>query len=130
MLYVSSEFFRADVRRTFRIAGLIAILWTLSLNDLYLTLWASRYTSFIELNPLANQLLQKQLVPSLIGLKVGLTLIGTMIFWRLRIRRRAEAGLLVVVLLYLCLALRWSHYTSQTLVDPVHDGLPADVLNR
>ena len=95
-----------------RVAHLIALLWMLSLWDLFFTLWAHFFTPFHELNPVANFMLQRGLVPSLILFKLVVTAIGTRIFWRLREHARAELALWAVVGVYFMLAMRWSDYTS------------------
>src|SRR5256885_11850443 len=66
--------------RSGRIASLLTLLWVLSLADLCFTLWANAFTPFTEMNPVAAHLLRHGLLPSLIGLKLTTTAIGTMIF--------------------------------------------------
>ena len=99
-------------QRAGRILTLIFVLWLLSLADLAFTLWAHAFTPFIEMNPLAAHLLRQGLLPSLIGLKLTTTGIGTWIFWRLRARGQAEFALWGLVMVYTMLAVRWSQYTT------------------
>src|SRR4051812_10857399 len=82
-----------DHHRPRRVAELISILWLLSLADLGFTLWAHFFTAFHELNPLADYLLSRGLVPSLILFKLVVTAIGTRIFWVVRRSGRAELAL-------------------------------------
>jgi hypothetical protein len=104
-----------DDRRHRRVAELIAVLWMLALADLCFTLWAHFFTPFNELNPLANYMLRRNLVPTLILYKLVVTAIGTQIFWRLRNHGRAEIALWGMVGAYVVLAMRWSAYTSTAL---------------
>jgi len=100
-----------DSRRDRRMGELIGILWLLSLADLFFTLWAHLFTPFHELNPIARTLLNNNLLLSLVLLKLVLTAIGSIIFWRLRDYARAEVVMWGVVLAYVMLAMRWSDYT-------------------
>jgi hypothetical protein len=98
-----------------RVAELIAVLWMLSIADLIFTLWAHFFTTFHELNPVANLFLKHNLIPSLVLFKLVLTAFGAQIFWRLRHIRRAEFALWALVGVYVMLALRWSAYTVSAL---------------
>ena len=98
-----------------RVAELIGILWMLSLADLFFTIWAHFFTPFNELNPVANFMLSRGLVPSLILFKLVVTAIGTRIFWRLRQHGRAELALWMLVGVYVLLTVRWSNYTTSAL---------------
>lgn len=109
------RFIHFDERRHRRMAELIAVLWLLSLADLFFTLWAHFFTPFNELNPLANFMLSRGLVPSLILFKLVVTAIGTRIFWRLRHHGRAEMALWALVGVYVLLTVQWSHYTTSAL---------------
>jgi Domain of unknown function (DUF5658) len=104
-----------DSGRTRRVAQLIAVLWLLALADLFFTLWAHFFTAFHELNPVANLMLENNLIPSLILFKLVVTAIGTSIFWRLRRFARAEFALWLLVGVYVVLAMRWSNYTDHAL---------------
>jgi hypothetical protein len=104
-----------DGRRHRRVAELIAILWMLSLADLFFTLWAHFFTPFHELNPVASYMLRQNQVPTLIAYKLIVTFIGTHIFWRLRHHGRAEIALWGLVGAYVLLAMRWSSYTTTAL---------------
>lgn len=99
-------------RRTWRVLQLVAVLWVLSLADLFFTLWAHLYTPFHEVNPIARALLEGGALAGLVAMKVSLTAFGAGIFWGLRRHGRAEAALWLVVGAYVLLALRWSAYTS------------------
>ena len=94
-----------DESRGRRVTQGIAILWMLSLSDLFFTLWAHSFTPFDELNPFAAMLLNQGLFGLLVTLKIGMTFLGVTIFWRLRGHGRA------VVLVYVLLTIRWSGYT-------------------
>lgn len=89
----------------------ITVLWVLSLSDLFFTLWAHTFTPFEELNPIAAALLNHGLLGMLVTMKVGLTLLGATIFWRLRGHGQAEMALWAVVVVYVLLTIRWSGYT-------------------
>jgi hypothetical protein len=104
-----------DRNRSRRVAELIAIVWLLSLLDLFFTLWAHFFTHFHELNPLASYMLRQNLVPSLILFKLVVTAVGTLIFWRVRNHGRAEMTLWAVVGVYVMLAVRWSTYTTSVM---------------
>ena len=97
--------------RARRVTQGIAVLWLLSLSDLFFTLWAHTFTPFDEMNPLAAALLDQGLFGMLVVLKVGLTFLGATIFWRLRAHWRAEAAMWACVVMYVLLAIRWSSYT-------------------
>lgn len=94
---------------------LLVVLWILSLADLAFTLWAHLFTPFQEANPIARALLDNNLLPSLVLMKLVLTGIGTIIFWRLRHHGRAELALWGMVLVYVMLTVRWSDYTLSTI---------------
>jgi hypothetical protein len=89
----------------------LAIVWLLSMSDLFFTLWAHTFTAFDEMNPLAAALLDQGLFGMLVVLKIGLTFLGATIFWRLRAHWRAEAAMWACVVMYVLLAIRWSSYT-------------------
>jgi len=84
--------------RARRVTQGIAILWVLSLSDLFFTLWAHQFTPFDEMNPFAAALLNQGLFGMLVAMKVGLTFLGVTIFWRLRGHGRAELAMWAVVL--------------------------------
>lgn len=119
----------ADDHRHRRFAELIAIVWVLSLADLVFTLWAHFFTSFRELNPLANLFLRHNLIPSLVLFKLVVTAIGTRIFWRLRTSGRAELALWMMAAVYVMLTVRWSQYTLHALAATGHTILPASDIN-
>jgi DMSO/TMAO reductase YedYZ heme-binding membrane subunit len=104
-----------DEHRHRRMAELIGVLWVLSLADLFFTLWAHFFTPFNELNPVANFMLSRGLVPSLILFKLVVTAIGTRIFWRLRHHGRAELALWALVGVYVLLTVHWGEYTTNAL---------------
>src|SRR5438105_12481753 len=99
-----------DGRRR-RIGELLAVLWILSLADLFFTIWAHRFTQFYEMNPIARALLESGAVGLLVWYKLLLTATGSTIFWRTRRHGRAELALWGIVVVYVLLALRWSSYT-------------------
>ena len=108
----------SERHRDRRIAELIAIVWLLSLADLVFTLWAHFFTAFHEMNPLANYMLHRNLIPSLILFKLVVTAVGTLIFWRLRHHGRAELALWGLAGVYVMLAVRWSAYTTVAMALP------------
>src|SRR5881394_2778303 len=97
---------RTDCPQTRRVAVALAALWVLALADLCLTMWAHRFTPFIELNPIAEVVLEFGF-PALVLFKLTTTMIGTLIFWRQRSYLRCEALLWGLVFVYVLLALRW-----------------------
>ena len=93
--------------------ALLTVLWVFSLADLVFTLWAHKFTStFGELNPVAASLLNQNLIPSVILLKLVTTAIGATIFWRLRTHAQARWALWAVVGVYVLLLMHWSDYTT------------------
>ena len=104
-----------DEARTRRTVELLLVLWLLAMADLFFTIWAHLFTPFRELNPWASHLLHHNYLAALIALKVGLTGIGTMIFWGLRKHRPSELALWLVVFVYVALTIRWHDYTAQVL---------------
>jgi hypothetical protein len=104
-----------DEARTRRTVELLLVLWLLAMADLFFTIWAHLFTPFQELNPWASHLLHHNNLVALILFKVGLTGLGTMIFWGLRKHGRSEIALWLVVLVYVALAFRWHDYTTQVL---------------
>lgn len=96
-----------------RISELLIVLWTFSMADLFFTLWAHRFTPFIELNPFAGALLGNNLVASVVLYKLTLMLFATTIFWRTRTSPRTEFALWGLVLVYGLLMIRWSNYTIE-----------------
>ena len=97
--------------RSRRVAQAIGVLWVLALADLVLTIWAHIFTPFIEMNPVADVLLGIGF-QALVSFKLTTTLIGTLIFWRLRNHARSELMLWGLVFVYVLLAIRWSQYTT------------------
>ena len=97
--------------RARRVTQGIAILWVLSMSDLFFTLWAHTFTPFDELNPIAASLLNHGLLGMLVTMKVSLTFVGASIFWRLRGHGKAEMAMWAVVIVYVLLTIRWSGYT-------------------
>jgi hypothetical protein len=104
-----------DSCRTRRTVELLLILWLLALTDLFFTIWAQLFTPFTELNPLASHLLVHHQMLGLVLGKIGLTALGTTIFWFLRKHGRTEIALWALVLVYVGLTFRWSDYTVQVL---------------
>ena len=93
--------------------ALLTVLWVFSLADLVFTLWAHKFTAvFGELNPVAASLLDHNLIPSVVLLKLVTTAIGATIFWRLRNHAQARWALWAVVAMYVVLLMHWSDYTD------------------
>lgn len=89
------------------------LLWTLSMFDLIFTLWAHRFTPFIEINPLASRLLGQGLLGGVVGLKFGMMLIGSLLFWHARKSPRTELAIWGLVFVFTLLMIRWSNYTVE-----------------
>lgn len=105
-----------------RTVALLAALWVLSIADLCFTLWAHLFTPFHELNPIANAMLGRGLIPSLIIYKFTVTMIGTAIFWRTRFHAKARFALFGLVFVYVLLAVRWSDYTHTAAAEMVESN--------
>jgi hypothetical protein len=95
-----------------RVFELLGIIWVISLADLFLTVWAHRFTCFYEMNPIARALLDHGATTSLIIFKVTMTCLGTLLFWTMRRHGRAEIALWGIAGIYVMLAFQWSTYTS------------------
>jgi len=107
-----------------RTGELLIALWVLAIADLAFTIWAHFFTPFHEMNPIAQAMLGRGLIPSLIIYKFTVTLIGTAIFWRMRRHAKARFALAGLVLVYVLLAVRWSDYThtaAAEMADNHHD---------
>ncbi|HZL34555.1 MAG TPA: DUF5658 family protein [Tepidisphaeraceae bacterium] len=102
-----------DGCRVRRVGELLVILCFLSFTDLAFTIWAQIFTDFHELNPLARGMLNQHALLMLVAMKVGLTMLGAGIFWRLRRHGHAEIALWGLVVVYVLLAFRWNMYTSE-----------------
>jgi|GEM_PF-1606411 len=99
-----------EITRPRRIGELLIVLWAFNLADLFFTLWAHRYTPFIELNPFAGAMLGQNLYASVVLYKLTLMTFASTIFWRTRTSPRTEFGLWGLVLVYGLLMIRWSNY--------------------
>lgn len=119
----------AVAARRLRVISLFTVLWVLSAADLGFTLWAHRFTPFVEGNPLAAGMLPCSYVggtyAGVILLKLATVAIGSVIFWTLRRHREAEIGLAGLVLILVFLMGLWSQYTVLTLREPTWIGLMA-----
>ena len=100
-----------------RTGELLLALWVLSIADLLFTIWAHVFTPFQEMNPIADALLGRGLIPSLIIYKLTVTLLGTAIFWRVRHHAKARFALWGLVFVYILLAVRWSDYTNSAAAE-------------
>jgi hypothetical protein len=100
-----------------RTGELLLALWVLSIADLFFTIWAHVFTPFQEMNPIADALLGRGLIPSLIIYKLTVTLLGTAIFWRVRHHAKARFALWGLVFVYILLAVRWSDYTTSAAAE-------------
>lgn len=107
-----------DQTRGTRMAFLIGVLWVLSLSDLWFTLWAHRWTPFVEGNPLAARLLGSGMIASVVLLKLTTTLVASHLFWKVRKYARAELALWMVIAGMLVLALMWKQYTLAAVSQP------------
>jgi Domain of unknown function (DUF5658) len=97
---------------------LFAVLWLVGAVDLFLTIWAHRFTPFFEANPLARGFLETGAVGLLVLFKTATTLFGSGLLWATRRHRRAEFALWGVVVVHILLAIRWSNYTDRCLQVP------------
>ncbi|MEM8873477.1 MAG: DUF5658 family protein [Planctomycetota bacterium] len=97
--------------RPIRVMALAVCLWVLAAADLHLTLWAETYTVFVELNPLAALMLDRDAIELLVAFKVTATLLGTGIFMWFRTDHRGEIAAWFGFAVYFGLAVHWSNYT-------------------
>jgi hypothetical protein len=104
--------------RPSRVAFLLGLIWLLSLADLGFTLWAHRFTPFVEGNPLAATFLASGMTASVILLKLTTTLFATHLFWRVRRYARTEMALWLIILGLLILTLAWKQYTLAAIDEP------------
>jgi hypothetical protein len=102
-----------------RTGELLLALWVLSIADLFFTVWAHLFTPFKEMNPIADAMLGRGLIPSLVIYKLTVTLIGTAIFWRVRGHAKARFALWGLVIVYTLLAVRWNDYTHTAAAEMV-----------
>lgn len=109
-----------------RVFWLLVVIWVLSTADLAFTLWAHRYTPFVEANPIAASLLaviprgfdaHAAVYSSVIMLKLMTLVVGTYIFWPLRRHRPTEIGVWMLALALTYLMLLWSNYTWHFMED-------------
>lgn len=112
MMHAAEIFLPGNARHR-RVSELLIMLWFLSLMDLFFTLWAHRFTPFIELNPFAAAMLGRNLIAGVVAYKMTLMLFASAIFWRLRASSRTEFALWGLVLVYTLLMVRWSNYTVE-----------------
>lgn len=83
--------------------------------DLSLTVWADIRTPFIELNPIANNLLSRNQLTMLLVYKIGMTALGTTIFWHSRHRLFTKFALGVVLCIFIALLIRWMIFIQITI---------------
>jgi hypothetical protein len=107
-----------DGQRHRRMFQLIAFLWLCSAADLFLTVWAHRFTPLIEMNPLARGLLETGAIGLLVVYKGAMTLLGSSLLWWNRKHGRAELALWGMVFVHILLAIRWSNYTDRCMQAP------------
>jgi hypothetical protein len=93
--------------RTHRVICLVAGIWLTNAFDLLLTLLSAKDGLLVELNPIADHMLQQGTVPVVLY-KIGLVLIGTYPFLRFRHTRIAELGALTCLCFYAVLAVHWN----------------------
>lgn len=112
--------------RPHRVFWMLLIIWILSAADLGFTVWAHRFTPFVEGNPIAAKLLD--MVPRslsssafeyspVIALKLITLIIGTTFIWPLRKHRSAELGLWVLLITLGYLMVMWNSYTKSFIQD-------------
>jgi hypothetical protein len=89
---------------------LLMAIWILCLADLVCTLKASIDSPFIELNPLAAQILNQQHFWWIILFKISSTWTGCGILWYLRKHLSAHIGAWITILVYCGLMCRWFYF--------------------
>jgi hypothetical protein len=110
--------------RVRRIVILLALLWTVSMADLGLTLWAARFSAFRELNPVAASFLASHQLFGVIAWKISLMLVATLTFWLARKRLSTELALWGLIAVFMLLAVRWSQFTRDAMAQT--QGAPTD----
>jgi len=97
-------------RRPIRVGMLLVAVWVLNGFDLHFTLTAARLGPFIELNPVAAEMLNAGSGLAVTLYKVSLVAIGSAILWQYRYLRLSEIGCWMLVCMYAGVAIRWHYY--------------------
>lgn len=88
-----------------RVVSLLVLLWVLNIFDLAYTIQAHRTGHFLELNPIARDLLYSPW--ALAGFKLVAVSVGSVILLCLRRHRLAELATWFLLLAYASLTIRW-----------------------
>jgi len=105
--------------RSRRVLHLLGIVWLLGAADLFFTAWASRFTPFHELNPIARDLLHQGLIGQVILMKLILLSAGTLLLWHARYTLWAELSLWLIAALHVVVILQWSQYVSMMMLPHI-----------
>lgn len=89
---------------------LLVVIWVFCLADLVCTIEASIESPFIELNPLAAQILNHHHFWWIVLFKISATWTGCGILWYLRKHLSAQIGAWLIILTYLGLMFRWFYF--------------------
>ena len=92
-----------------RVIGLLLIIWTLNIADLGFTIQESDQRLFLELNPVAANMLKCPPIV-LIAYKVTLVLVASAILIRLRRHRVVELSCWFLLAVYGYVGIRWNIY--------------------
>lgn len=114
------------LNRPRRILLALAGMWVINAFDLGYTMLESNRVNFVELNPLAAQLLDGP-HHGLVTYKAGLVLAGSVILLALRRQRLAEYSAWMLLGAYVLVAIRWNSYyveLAQSLSDPAVNVCP------
>ncbi len=110
--------------RSRRLLLLLTAIWLLSVFDLTFTLAAYAMNVLIELNPIADWLLERYGSAAVVCYKVGLMGMGTIILWTYRGQHCSESAAWLTLMVYVVLSVRWYAYyhgedTSEAAVEAV-----------
>lgn len=99
--------------RSFRVIILIALIASMSLVDLYLTILYITHTGMNEINPLARAMMEYQ-SPAVLGLwKIGTVLLSVGIFAIIRKKRTAEFGAWIGCIVLCMLMNHWVNFIDE-----------------
>lgn len=98
-----------------RILLAIAAIWMLNFLDLSFTLIESIHGHFLEMNPIAAHLIAMS-PGAVVAYKAGLVLLSSVILLGFRRHYLSELGAWMVLVLYVCVAIRWSMYFEYALL--------------
>ncbi|MEI8194781.1 MAG: DUF5658 family protein [Phycisphaerae bacterium] len=114
--------FRGFDRHSIRIAVLLALITALNLFDLAYTLFAQHQGVLNELNPIASNLFNMDLEPSVICFKALTLLVGISLLWKLRHSPWTLWACWLLIGVYSSLGIRWfmwsNNYTQYMELEP------------